>query len=178
MRAPAILGKGSKKKKKKNVIQVIIFPEQILSLIHWILNLSFKDDFILAFKMDENFDLKSWLPFKGKIKLPSKLEVLKLVLFLRDEVGRTNQWVKAENIYKIQVCCEYCPEVLGQGRIHYEDQDSQRSCNYKKLQKDQNHQTPSCVKSRENFLMARNEKDERREKLFDIAHKDLEQKLC
>ena len=48
---------------------------------------------------------------------------------------------------------------------------------YQKLKKDQNRQTPSCVKARENFLMVRNDKDERREKLFDIAHKDLEQKL-
>ena len=48
---------------------------------------------------------------------------------------------------------------------------------YQKLKKDQNRQTPSCVKAREHFLMARNDKDEKREKLFDIGHKDLEQKL-
>ena len=58
-----------------------------------------KDDFVLAFKTDENFDLKTWLPFKGKIKLPTEMEVLKLVLFLRDEAGRTNNWVSVEDIY-------------------------------------------------------------------------------
>ena len=45
-----------------------------------------KDDFVLAFETDENFDIKSWLPFKGKMKLPSQMEVLKLVLFLRDKL--------------------------------------------------------------------------------------------
>ena len=30
--------------------------------------------------------IKSWLPFKGKMKLPSQMEVLKLVLFLRDKL--------------------------------------------------------------------------------------------
>ena len=45
-----------------------------------------KDYFILAFETDENFDIKSWLPFKGKMKLPSQMEVLKLVLFLRDKL--------------------------------------------------------------------------------------------
>ena len=58
-----------------------------------------KDYFILAFETDENFDIKSWLPFKGKMKLPSQMEVLKLVLFLRDEAGRKNHGVIAGEIY-------------------------------------------------------------------------------
>ena len=45
-----------------------------------------KDYFILDFETDENFDIKPWLPFKGKMKLPSQMEVLKLVLFLRDKL--------------------------------------------------------------------------------------------
>ena len=58
-----------------------------------------KDDFVLAFETDENFDIKSWLPFKGKMKLPTQMEVLKLVLFLRDEAGRKNHGVIAGEIY-------------------------------------------------------------------------------
>ena len=58
-----------------------------------------KDYFILDFETDENFYIKSWLPFKGKMKLPSQMEVLKLVLFLRDEAGRKNHGVIAGEIY-------------------------------------------------------------------------------
>ena len=43
--------------------------------------------------------IKSWLPFKGKMKLPSQMELLKLVLFLRDEAGRKNHGVIAGEIY-------------------------------------------------------------------------------
>ena len=138
-----------------------------------------KDDFVLSFKNDENFDLKSWLPFKGKIKLPTELEVLKLVLFLRDEAGRTNNWVRVEDIYKsvASVVQKYWDMAgfITKTRVDREVEKIHKE--YQKLKKDQNRQTPSCVKARENFLMVRNDKDERREKLFDIAHKDLEQKL-
>ena len=138
-----------------------------------------KDDFLLSFQTDENFNLKSWLPFKGKIKLPTELEVLKLVLFLRDDAGRTNNWVKVEDIYKsvASVVQKYWDRAgfITKTRIDREVEKIHKE--YQKLKKDQNRQTPSCVKARENFLMVRNDKDERREKLFDIAHKDLEQKL-
>ena len=138
-----------------------------------------KDDFVLSFQTDENFDLKSWLPFKGNIKLPTELEVLKLVLFLRDDAGRTNNWVKVEDIYKsvASVVQKYWDRAgfITKTGIDREVQKIHKE--YQKLKKDQNRQTPSCVKARENFLMVRNDKDERREKLFDIAHKDLEQKL-
>ena len=50
-----------------------------------------KDDFITAFENDEQFDVKSWLP---KLKLPSQMDVLKLILFLRDEAGKNNQEYK------------------------------------------------------------------------------------
>ena len=43
--------------------------------------------------------IKSWLPFKGKMKLPSQMELLKLVLFLRDEAGTNNHGVSAGGIY-------------------------------------------------------------------------------
>ena len=56
-----------------------------------------KDDFITAFENDEQFDVKSWLP---KLKLPSQMDVLKLILFLRDEAGKNNHGVRNGDIYK------------------------------------------------------------------------------
>ena len=35
-----------------------------------------KDEFVLAFQTQEQFDIKSWLPFSGKMKLPTQMEVL------------------------------------------------------------------------------------------------------
>ena len=59
-----------------------------------------KDDFIQAFESDEQFDVNSWLPFSGKLKLPSQMDVLKLILFLRDEAGKNNHGVRNGDIYK------------------------------------------------------------------------------
>ena len=56
-----------------------------------------KDDFITAFENDEQFDFKSWLP---KLKLPSQMDVLKLILFLRDEAGKNNHVEKIHQEYK------------------------------------------------------------------------------
>ena len=56
-----------------------------------------KDDFITAFENDEQFDVKSWLP---KLKLPSQMDVLKLILFLRDEAGKNNHVEKIHQEYK------------------------------------------------------------------------------
>ena len=56
-----------------------------------------KDDFITAFENDERFDVKSWLP---KLKLPSQMDVLKLILFLRDEAGKNNHVEKIHQEYK------------------------------------------------------------------------------
>ena len=138
-----------------------------------------KNDFILSFKTDENFDIKSWLPFTGKIKLPTEMEVLKLCLFLRDEAGRTNQWVKVEDIYKsvAQVVKKYWDRAgfITKSRLDREVEKIHKE--YQKLQKDKNRSTPSCVTAREMFLMSKNDKGEKIEKLFDVGHKDLEKSL-
>ena len=47
-----------------------------------------KEDFISACLSDKEIDIKSWLPFSGKLQLPTKLEVLKL--FIPQRWGRTN----------------------------------------------------------------------------------------
>ena len=53
-----------------------------------------KEDFISACLSDKEIDIKSWLPFSGKLQLPTKLEVLKL----RDEAGKKNQHVNPGSI--------------------------------------------------------------------------------
>ena len=57
-----------------------------------------KEDFISACLSGKEIDIKSWLPLSGKLQLPTKLEVLKLCLFLRDEVGKKNQHVNPGSI--------------------------------------------------------------------------------
>ena len=71
---------------------------------HWLIGMStsvLTQEFLTAFQNDENFDLRDWLPFisPSKPKLPTKMEVLKLCLFFRDECGKTNGWVNAGEIY-------------------------------------------------------------------------------
>ena len=56
-----------------------------------------KDDLITAFENDEQFDVKSWLP---KLKLPSQMDVLKLIIFLQDEAGKNNHVEKIHQEYK------------------------------------------------------------------------------
>ena len=64
---------------------------------HWLLGMStsvLKEGFVLA-SSKEDFNISDWLPFIGKPKLPTRMEVLKLWYFLRVEVyGKKNSWVK------------------------------------------------------------------------------------
>ena len=58
---------------------------------HWLVGMCtsvLKEEFVNAYKNDINFVLGDWLPFLGKPKLPTKMEALKLVLFLRTKVGK------------------------------------------------------------------------------------------
>ena len=57
-----------------------------------------KEDFISACLSDKEIDIKSWLPFSGKLQLPTKLEVLKLCLFTKDVVGKNNSHVNPGSI--------------------------------------------------------------------------------
>ena len=138
-----------------------------------------KDDFVLAFETDEKFDIKSWLPFTGKMKLPTQMEVLKLILFLRDEAGRKNQWVRAGDIYRsvAEVVQRYWARAGFITKSNIERDVEKIHQEYKLLLKNKNKTTQSFVKSREEFLMSENEKGEKIEKLFDVGHKDLEKTL-
>ena len=68
---------------------------------HWLLGMStsvLKDSFINSYKNDKFFNLDDWEPFVGKRNLPDNNQVLKLVHFFRDEVGRKNTWVSSQEI--------------------------------------------------------------------------------
>ena len=138
-----------------------------------------KDDFVLAFETDENFDIKSWLPFKGKLKLPTQMEVLKLVLFLRDEAGTNNHGVSAGGIYNsvAEIVQKYWARAGFITKSRIEREVEKIHMEYKKLLKNKTKTTPSFVKARENFLMSENDKGEKIEKLFDVGHSDLEKTL-
>ena len=122
-----------------------------------------KDDFVLAFETDEKFDIKSWLPFTGKMKLPTQMEVLKLILFLRDEAGRKNQWVRAGDLYRsvAEVVQRYWARAGFITKSNIERDVEKIHQEYKLLLKNKNKTTQSFVKSREEFLMSENEKGEK-----------------
>ena len=133
----------------------------------------------MAYETDENFDIKSWLPFTGKIKLPTQMEVLKLVLFLRDEAGRKNQGVKAQDLYisVAEVVQKYWDRAGFKTKSRIEREVQKVHEEYQKLKKDVSRTTPGCVKAREMFLMFQNSQGEKKEKLFDVGKKDLEKTL-
>ena len=138
-----------------------------------------KEEFITAFETDENFDIKIWLPFRGKIKLSSQMDVLKLLLFLRDEAGRKNCWKSSAELYNsvAEIVQKYWARAgfITKSRINREVEKIHNE--YKTLLKNKSKTTESFVKARENFLMKENEKGEKIEKLFDVGHSDLEKTL-
>ena len=138
-----------------------------------------KDDFIQAFESDEQFDIKSWLPFSGKMKLPSQMDVLKLILFLRDEAGKNNHGVQNRDIYKSvsEVVQKYWAKAGFSVKSRIERDVEKIHQEYKRLLQNKNQTNPSSVKAREMFLMFETAKGEKTEKLFDIGHKDLEKNL-
>ena len=109
-----------------------------------------KDDFVLAFETDENFDIKSWLPFKGKIKLPTQMEVLKLVLFLRDEAGTKNHGVSAGGIYNsvAEIVQKYWAQAGFITKSRIEREVEKIHMEYKKLLKNKTKTTPSWTSRR------------------------------
>ena len=139
-----------------------------------------KDDFIQAFESDEQFDVKSWLPFSGKLKLPSQMDVLKLILFLRDEAGKNNHGVQNRDIYiyksVYEVVQKYWAKAGFSVKSRIERDVEKIHQEYKRLLQNKNKTTPSFVKAREMFLMSETAKGEKTEKLFDIGHKDLKKK--
>ena len=52
----------------------------------------YKHFLIDSYRFDDSLDLTSSLPFSGALQLPTKMQALKLFLFIKDEVGRKNGW--------------------------------------------------------------------------------------
>ena len=138
-----------------------------------------RNQFILAFQNDKKFDLESWLPFTGKIRLPTEMEALKLVLFLRDEAGRKNSWVRSVDIYSTvaKVVKKYWDRAGFITKTRIERDVEKLHDEYRKLLKNRSKTIPKFVKAREMFLMREDERGVKREKLFEIGHPDLEKIL-
>ena len=115
------------------------------------------------------------MPFSGKLKLPSQMDVLKLILFLRDEAGKNNHGVQNRDIYKSvsEVVQKYWAKAGFSVKSRIERDVEKIHQEYKRLLQNKNKTTPSFVKAREIFLMSETAKGE---KLFDIGHKDLKEK--
>ena len=59
--------------------------------LHWLIGTAtdvLKEDFITALKNDVNLDFSDWLPFTGPKRLPTKIETLKLYLFMMTQLSR------------------------------------------------------------------------------------------
>ena len=83
---------------------------------HWLVGRSttvLKEEFVTSFKTNNNFVMSDWFPFNGKLKLPTKEEVLKLTLFLRvwQKQSLREAWLPVLH------CCWCRIEVLGDGRV-------------------------------------------------------------
>ena len=140
---------------------------------HWLIGLStsvLTHEFVTSYQHSE--DVEDVVPFSGKLMLPTKLQVLKLHLFFRDEAGKKNQNVsKGEITSKVMKVLKYYWnlagfETLADPRFKvtklvecYQDQLKKRNMSNKK-----------SLEERKKF-------EEDLNKLLDIAHPDLEKKL-
>ena len=134
-----------------------------------------KEDFISACLGAEETDLKSWLPFSGKLQLPTKLEVLKLCLFIKDVVGKKNSHVNPGSINS--TVADIIKKYWDMAGFKTKDQINREVKSvldeYQGLLKSKSRMTEKCVKARKNFLKTENGNWQ----LFDISHSDLEEKL-
>ena len=145
---------------------------------HWLVGSStdvLKDDFISACLSAEEIDFKSWLPFSGKLQLPTKLEVLKLCLFIRDEVGKKNRHVSPGSINSTvaDIIKKYWDMAGFETKDRINREVKLVLDEYQGLLKSKSRMTEKCVKARENFLKT----EDGNWQLFDISHSDLEKKL-
>ena len=68
---------------------------------HWLIGLStsvLTHDFVTSYQHGDNVEVG---PFSGRLMLPTKLQVLKLHLFFRDEAGKKNQNVSKGEVTKV-----------------------------------------------------------------------------
>ena len=141
---------------------------------HWLIGTltSARDGgFVNSFQNDEFFNLDDWLPFAtpSKPKLPTKIDVLKLVLFFRAECGRKNSWVSKGDIWRSvgAVVLKYWSMSGFQTVTNVPRKVEQLYSEYDKLRKDQKLTGDKFVKRRNDFMSEGYQ-------LFDIARPDLE----
>ena len=143
---------------------------------HWLLGMStsvLKDSFINSYKNDKFFNLDDWEPFVGKRSLPDNNQVLKLVHFFRDEVGRKNTWVSHQEIMWVvtDVVMKYWAlaniETISKQSIYNQVFKLKK---YYELQLKSKSRIDKNPLLREKYLESYN-------KLFDVAHPDIETQL-
>ena len=117
-------------------------------------------------------DLEDVAPFSGKLMLPTKLQVLKLHLFLRDEAGKKNRTVsQGEITSKAVKIVKYYWNLAG-----FETVVSPKNV-IAKLVKAYQDQLKNKTKENKKSLDDREKFKEDLNKLFEISHSNLEKTL-
>ena len=141
---------------------------------HWLIGLStsvLSHEFVTSYNHGD--DVEDVAPFSGRLMLPTKLQVLKLHLFFRDEAGKKNQHVsKGEITAKVVKIVKYYWNLAG-----FETVVSPKNFIVKLVEayqvqhKKKNMMNKKTLEDRKTF-------EEGLNKLFDIAHPNLEKTLA
>ena len=140
---------------------------------HWLIGLStsvLTHEFVTSYQHGD--DVKDLAPFSGRLMLPTKLQVLKLHLFFRDEAGKKNQNVsKGEITAKVVKVLKYYWNIAGFETVAYPPHKVAKLVEaYQDQLKKRNMSNKKTIEDRKKF-------EEDLNKLLDIAHPDLEKKL-
>ena len=140
---------------------------------HWLIGLStsaLSYEFITSYKHGDDVEVG---PFSGRLMLPTKLQVLKLHLFLRDEAGKKNQNVsKGEITAKVVKVLKYYWNLAGYETLATPKHKVEKLVEaYQDQLKKRNMTNKKSVEERKKF-------EEDLNKLLDIAHPNLEKTLA
>ena len=140
---------------------------------HWLIGLStsvLTHEFVTSYQHGD--DLEDVAPFSGRLMPPTKLQVLKLHLFFRDEAGKKNQNVsKGEITAKVVKVLKYYWNIAGFETVAYPPHKVAKLVEaYQDQLKKRNMSNKKTIEDRKKF-------EEDLNKLLDIAHLDLEKKI-
>ena len=140
---------------------------------HWLIGLStsvLTHEFVTSYQHGD--DVKDLAPFSGRLMLPTKLQVLKLHLFFRDKAGKKNQNVsKGEITAKVVKVIKYYWNIAGfETVVSPKNFIAKLVESYQVQLKKKNMMNKKTLEDRKTF-------EEGLNKLFDIAHPDLEKTL-
>ena len=140
---------------------------------HWLVGPStsvLKEDFVSSYQHGDS--LAGSEPFSGKLMLPTKLQTLKLHLFLKDEAGRKNSTVTPGEITsKVTEVIKHYWSLAG-----YETLSSPKN-KISKLLQDYQYQHKKRNMSNKKSLEDKEKFEEDLKKLMDISHPDLEKRI-